>query len=522
MKLSFLLLILFVTANIGSGQTVKWGAKLKENRRLGVDAVVSHHENETILLKSNSFGSKFFVKPNAQLQKYNSSFNLVQTVLLEPEFEGNKLTVENCFESNGNIYILTSFLNQKLEKRFLFVQQVNRKTLAAEGKMHKVAELNFRKRYNAGFFGIEFSRDSSHILIYANTESKKDEPDKFSLQVFDADLNPIWEKEVTMPYSENSFVEKDYAIDNNGNVFILGIRYPEKGEEKPKRGKSSYDYRILSYREDGEDVIEYTASIGDLFLTDMMIDVSPKKDIICAGFYSERGTFSIKGTYYMRINRETKEVDKISLKEFDLDFVTMNFTDRQKEKVEKKVAKGKNVELYNYDLNDLIPRGDGGAVLLAEQYYYRVVCSRDSRGVTVCHTYYHYHDIFVISISPDGDIEWATKIPKYQVSVDDGGYYSSYASMITNDRLYLLYNDTRKNLDQNLQSKLKNYRLGDKNGVIVLASVDFLGNMERKALQSNAEISTILVPKFSSQISSDRLFLFGKNRRGTQMGIATF
>lgn len=501
-------------------QEIKWGGKIKEKRRIVVNNIVSHSGNETILFKSNMFSASVMVKPNCSLEKFNGQFNQVKKSKIEPTYNDKKLQVEYCFESGGKIFMLTTFANTKLDKRFLFVQEINRQSLKPQGKMRKIAELKYRKRYRAGDFGYEFSRDSSHILIYANSETKRNEPDQYALGVFDPEFNEVWSREVTLPYSESRFVLKDYTVDNNGNAFILGLRYPEKGEGERKRGKSTYDYRILSYRQDGSEATEYTAEIGDLFLTDMMIDVSPQKDIICAGFYSERGTWSAKGTYFLRIDRKTKEVSKVSLKEFEPDFITMNFTARQKRKAKKKAAKGKSIELYRYDLRDLIPRGDGGVVMLAEQFYITTYSTTDQYGNIRYHTNYHYNTVVAVSISPEGDIEWATKVPKHQVSTDDGGYFSSYVSMITNEKLYLLYNDTKKNLEKNV--KLRNYDLRDKNGIIMLASIDAEGNVERRPLMSNDDISTILVPKLSAQVNRKELFLFGKRGKKSQMGIATF
>ena len=360
-------------------------------------------------------------------------------------------------------------------------------------------------------------------MIYANTELRKNEPEKYALYVVDQDLAPVWQKDVTLPYSESKFGVQDFTIDNDGNVFVLGVKYQEKGETK-RRGKPNYEYRILGYREDGTEVDEYEIKLGDMFLSDMKIDVSPKKDIVCAGFYSEVGTFSIKGTYYLRIGRKSKEVEKVSSKEFDLDFITLNFTERQETKAKRRAAKGKNVELYEYDVRDIIPRADGGAVLMAEQYYITVYCRTDPKtGATTCTYYYHYNDVVIVSIDRDGDIEWASKLPKRQTSVNDGGYYSSYVSMVTNENLYLIYNDNKKNLDPNLkQGMYYNFSVRDKYGIVMLATVDHEGKVSRRALFPNTEIDAITVPKLCKQVNKSELLLYAKRRKESQFGIVSF
>jgi hypothetical protein len=503
-------------------QQIKWGSLFKEKASVTVSDIVNTNSEGLVVMKAKYRLGFWSLAKDFKLQRFDSNFNTSLISEVEPTYEDKDLTIEWCFQSNGQIYLFTSFVNKKLDKVFLFHQKVNAKTLQLEGPIKKVSESSFERVRRLGGFSYSFSRDSSHVLLYANTESKKNEPDKYALHVLDADMNEVWNKEVTLPYTESKFAIEDFCVDNDGNVFMLGVKYQERGESK-RRGTPNYEYKILGYRKDGTDVEEYSVSLGDMFLTDMKIDVSPKKDIVCAGFYSEKGTFSIKGTYYLRIDRKSKEIERISSKEFDIDFITMNFTPAQEKKAKKREAKGKNVELYEYDLRDLVPRGDGGAVLLAEQYYVTVVCRTDPKtGTTTCTYYYHYNDIIVVSVSPEGQIEWATKVSKRQTSANDGGYFSSFAHMISQDKLYFIFNDTKKNLEVEKQGKYYNFALGDKNGIVMLASVDAEGNVERRALMSNEEISAITRPKLCQQISPTEMILYAKRRKGSQFGLVTF
>lgn len=503
-------------------QDIKWGPLLKEKAKVSIWNIVSHKPNSTVVMKAKSRLGYFAGAKGFQLQKFNADFGATTVSKLEPNYEGKPLDIAWCWESNGQIYLFCTFVNQKLDRQFLFHQRINGATLQPEGSFKKVAEVSFAKRNNTGSFGYAFSRDSSHVLIYANTELRRNEPEKYALHVLDQDMQEVWSREVTLPYTESKFGVEDFTVDNDGNVFLLGIKYQERGESK-RRGAPNYEYRILGYREDGTDVNEYAVSLGDMFLTDMKIDVSPKKDIVCAGFYSEKGTFSIKGTYYLRINRESKEIERVSSKEFGIDFITMNFTERQEKKTKKRAAKGKNVELFEYDLRNIVPRADGGAVLLAEQYYVTVVCRTDYKtGVTTCTYYYHYNDVIVVSVDPDGQIEWATKVSKRQTSANDGGYFSSFALMVTRDNLHLVFNDTRKNLEVDKQGKYYNYDLRDKNGIVMLASIDADGNVSRRALIRNTEIEAITRPKLCKQVNATQMLLYAKRRKGSQLGLITF
>ncbi|MFN8395854.1 MAG: hypothetical protein U0176_14555 [Bacteroidia bacterium] len=504
-------------------QDVKLGPVLKEPRKTTILNIVGHHPDRTVILKGKP---KLRGYSSIELQQLNGSFAMEKLIPLKPMQAENKLDVEFCIESNGGIYFFGSIVDGSVNTKKLYLLKVNSKTLLPEGSARLISELHFERSARLSTFSYDFSRDSSKVLIYGNPSLKKREMEEYSIVVLDQDMEQLWAKSITLPYPEAKFAVEDFAVDNDGNVFVLGVKYAERGESK-RRGKPNYEYKILSYRQDGDDVDEYSASLGDYFITDMRIDVSPKRDIVCAGFYSEKGTFSIKGSYYLRIDRKTKAIASQSSKEFGIDFITMNFTEGQERRAKKREAKGKNVELYEYDLDEIVPRGDGGAVLVAEQYYVTVVCRTDPKtGVTTCTYYYHYNDIIVVSIGPDGQIEWATKIPKRQTSVNDYGYWSSYAMMIVEDKLHFIFNDTRKNLDIPKQGKYYNFSVRDKNGVVMLATVDSEGNVERRPLIANAEITAIVRPKLCQQVNSRQMLLYAKYfkgfGRGSQFGLVTF
>ena len=185
-------------------------------------------------------------------------------------------------------------------------------------------------------------------------------------------MNVLWKKDITLPYKDELFDIETFKVDNHGNVYLLGLLYKDKRKTK-RNGEANYQYKVLSYTDNGSNNKEYSVSLPDRFLTDMQIGVRANKDIVCAGFYSENGKLSIRGTFFLSIDAETKEIKTKSFKEFDINFITQNMTENQAEKAKKREEKGKDVELYEYDLDKLIVRSDGGAMLIGEQYFVKVI-----------------------------------------------------------------------------------------------------------------------------------------------------
>jgi hypothetical protein len=246
----------------------------------------------------------------------------------------------------------------------------------------------------------------------------------------------------------------------------------------------------------------------------MQIAINDKNDIVCGGFYSNVGTFSINGSYFLTVSGVNGEIISKSFKEFDLKFITQNMTEREANKAKKKEEKGKDVELFEYDLDNIILRDDGGAILVGEQFYVEIYTYTTQYGTTTSY-HYNYNDIIVININPEGQIEWAKKIPKEQESVNDGGTYSSYAMSVFGDKLFFIFNDNPKNLSNTGDGKLKNYN-PNRESIVVMVAMDGEGQFKKEALYKMKRSDILIRPKLSSQISDDEMIVFGKKGKMQQ------
>ncbi len=516
--LLLLLLLPFAFVLSGWSQKVVWGNPVPEKRKVIVMGNVSNNPSSTIVMKGKGVPGYPDSWLEFELEAIDAQCNSTLNVPLVPTYGKRTPNMRFYFDYNGKIYMFCSFADSKGNKRLLLVQNINRNTLQVDGPMTPIAELTYTNGFGEGGFDYRISRDSSHVLIVANSIVKRKEPEKFALYVFDKDMKLEWTREVRLPYAENMFVQGDLGVDNGGNVFMTGCRYT--GEV---RSRSSEEYQILVYSKSAPEATVYPVQIKDKFVNEWRIDLSSPKQIVCSGFYSEGSINSIAGTFYLRINRANKEIEKLSLHEFDLAFKTLYMSARDEAKTIRLTEQGNTVQLNDYKLHDLIPRADGGTILLAERYYVTTLSTGSAAGSGSYTTYYyHYNNIIVVSINPTGDIQWATKIPKFQVSTNDFGFYSSFATMVTDDKLYLIYNDHKANLQSGEAGVTRNFSIREKNGIVVLATIDDLGKLSRRELFPNTEIEAVTVPKLCKQVSKTQMLMYAKTAPGNQYGMVTF
>jgi hypothetical protein len=458
------------------------------------------------------------------LQHFSSEGKLLKSREISLKHKGKERQLENIISLKNKIYLLSSYHNLKDRKNYLFTQEILPRSFTLSRRLSKVGELNTSSPHDPGSFEFTFSKDSLYLLAYGQHPVKKKEQEQISLTVLDTSMSVVWEKIVSLPYPNRNFTVEECRIDPSGEVFLLGVLFFDNSTRR-RQGSPNYQYRILHYSNNGEQVEEYPVELRKNFITDLTFDITRNQDrLVCAGFYSEKNSYGIKGVCYLRIDLERKEIEGVATRAFDFDFLTQYYTPRQKKKAKEAEIEGNirnQPELYDYKLDRLILRNDGGVVLIAEQYF---VQRQDFwnywNNMRETFFYYNYNDILLANIRPNGDIQWTSRIPKQQRTMNDDGLYSSYAMAIAPDRLLFLFNDNRENFSSN------NLRIPRRNQAfdsdLILAELSLEGELSTFLLENTDNNPVIPMPKVCRQIGSRKLLLYGEYGRNFRTGILSY
>ncbi len=497
---------------------ISWGEELREpgNAYLSKIIAAGSYGFYALRLKKGTLTNEDI----AYVEYYNSDNKLKRSQKLDLKYKGKKREFEDMIMFGGNIYLLTSFNNEAKKKNYLFSQKLSDRLLPSRN-LEMIAEIDTRSKYREGTFNFILSRDSSKMLIYNQLPYQRNEPERFALRVYNDQFEPMWNKDIVLPYNDDRFSIEEYRVDKDGNVYLLGVSYQDKFRTR-RQGKPTYTYSILAYTNAGEDFEEYRIDLTDKFITDLTFRVADDGNLICSGLYSEKGTYSVKGTYFFRLNAKSKEVYNVNLKPFDFDFLTEYMSEGQRNRAQKAEEAGNEKrapELYRYALNDLVLRSDGGAVLVAEQYYIYEQSFYDYAGIRQSRYFYNYNDIIVVNIRPTGEIEWATRIPKRQETLNDGGYFSSYAMSIVRDKIYFIYNDNARNFGQDPDKRRRIHYFNGKYSIVALAEIRKDGELTTYPLFTNRDADILTRPKICKQTGSRRMLVYGE--RGRQYRFAS-
>ncbi len=432
--------------------------------------------------------------------KYGSG---LKTALNFYRFDRNTLAFQGAFnplqkntDINENDYFTTLSVKGKL---FLFYDVYDKKadkyTLYAlplgddakpSGNFIKLVELDAVKKSNKGDYKIITSKDSSKICVIASPPREKDTDEKLAISTFDNTLKNLTRCQVTLGYKDSKYIPGKFILSNDGDLLMQTTIYVEK-KDREKGDPKTYPTIFKISTKDGK-LDEYQIKVPGMNLDDVDFTIDENNKLLCAGFYGDptKGKRTdIDGIFYLRINKNTKTIEKTSYKPLPDDIVEELIGQR-------KAKKGKGIS-NDFEINYFIARPGGNTMLLGQKYFVTQTTTTDPKTHRTTTTFhYHYQGPLIINIDKNGEITWTKMLPMKQVFSRQGpssygGFYSysvpsappygGYAVARTNDKVYLLFNDHKENRDKKVKTfKEAKTVAGGKKMIPVVAEVDNTGN----------------------------------------------
>ncbi len=499
---------------------VKWGQPIKINRKYLFENIVTIDRDNNIHVLYREYSRNMGGSSKYHLAKINSNFDYTSGRELVLQWGVYPLSLLEVVEIGGKVYVFTSYQDTKLKEKYIFLHEYDASVMTVSaGK--EIAKMSFEgfKRSQSGDFSVVYSEDRNSILVYFELPYGDNDPERFGVIAYDRNMNVIWENTFVLPYQADKFRREQLFLGNNGEIFLTGRKYLEK-DPGVRRDPKNFQFVLLHTANNGNELIEHVIALNDYYITDLTAAMTKQNDIICTGFFSEKQkSFSIKGVFYILIDDITKTKTVETVKVFDYEFITEGLTERQRKRSDKNLAKGRNIEMPDFEFRDIILKENGGVLLTAEQFFVRVVSTTDSRTGMITYTYYYYYnDIIVVDIDSDGTINWTVKIPKTQLSSNDNGFYSSFLMAVHRDKMYMIFNDHLANVNNTTQFQKMTSTRSKRNIAASIVTIERDGTWKKQMLFPFSEPGLHFLPKYSMQLTEDEILLYcyyrGSNRFG--------
>ncbi len=477
MKNLILIGLLCLVSSFLYSQKIDLGSSDKSYQRSFLKVIGQNSKGIFILKSSSTFNSKqeqVRLRDNkAELMLVGNNLNTLWSYSLtniNPEAD-----IQDVCIFNDSLYLFYALINKEYNKNGLFVQKINATKGMLDSAPILLDEISFDKKRNRGMFYIKKSKDGKLICsMYKQTDSENEKLN-ISISVFDSSFAKTWSHKYKTDYYDGVLFLNDFKLSNDGKAFILTSLDLDKKLLRDKK----YTLNVCS--PENEKIISISIILDKYFINDLKMEIDYiNNQVVLAGFYSELNSFSSAGITYVRI----------SLFDFKPKLFTESFKAKFLNEFNTERTVNRGTELINYYIDKIILRTDGGVILLSESNYVTESTNYNSYYQLYTTSYtYHYDNILLFSINPNGKIHWESIVRKNQVSEDDAAFYSSYIVNLDSDKLNIIYNKyIRKSTD------------------IICCTINNRGeNSEKVIIKENDHL--LLMPGGGKQISADQIII---------------
>ena len=489
-------------------------------------------------------GVKYLGRKGLSIQRFDAkAMKEVKRNLVTEVPEG--IVVENVAWLGERAYFYFSQWDRPNTTEQLFYQEIDIEKCTLIGKPERLiaieGKLTGMPLYYVYWFTLNApnkftflkSHDESKLLIQSrrNPIKKNDaiNHDIIGMYVFDENHKKISGNEIKMPYTEQAMDNLDYHLDSEGIPYLLARVRPD-GSDKNYVGMGAgkeinHHIELLKFDIPAGQIKVTKIEAEGYLLKDLWLYDGPNNNMICAGFYTalDRSLLannsrevSANATEARMLNEDDadgififdmKNSGSITAKNFhEIPVEVINQYERAgvQKRNEKKDKKGK-AQFEELVMKEFVVQDDNSILIIGEQVYSTTHYSNGRVYVI-----YHYDDMLMTKIDPNGKLAWMRKLPKRQESSNPMGGVG-FKHITLENKHYVIFLDNVKNMDLKLNQRPAKHVDG-KGGFLTAYGVeDATGKASKISIFDTKDAKGIKVKQFSTyrmiQCSKDEFVL---------------
>jgi hypothetical protein len=389
---------------------------------------------------------------------FDKDVNLVKKTKLNLAPDGRNVDFEGAQIINDKILVFFSFQNEEKKSHYLFSRSVNPATLELNDDSKMIAELDYSgiSKYKRTSVQYETSEDESKIMFFYTVLNRKNEPLRFAIHVYDNELNSIWQNSVSPKFKEGVFSYKQFRVDNNGDVYLLGAHYADKKNYFDSAKFNDHDffskdtyftdvpnftYQLYKFSNNGAKEASLDIHLDSKFIRSMNFTVLNGKTRV-NGIFSDPETISARGAFAFNLDVESGKKTEIGIETFSVELIEKGFSEKQLNRFRRSIKDKSEYDPFDYIISEVKTLSDGTKYYTAEQFITGTKKEQSGNQVTYTPIYF-YNNVFVIRLNADNSINSIDKISKSQYSLATT-IYNSFIDFEKEGSLYFIYNTIEK------------------------------------------------------------------------------
>jgi hypothetical protein len=531
-KATWILLLLFISVGTINAQDldIDWGKEF--DSKTEVQKILGYSGD--VLVAYSIKGKKRFVGTYEKVGFKELSSGEFQL----PELEGKKSGMLNLMVTGDHITAILYVYMKKTKSFSLYSQKISlkgksegkaEKIYASEGSADKIKGMKVKLKVSPG--------GNKAVVYFDRTNKERTEfySDNIVLDIGDELTKVSTAKhqfKMRATKSEKIRYSLYHSIENDGSYNII--------REKIDYMKSKIsDFKLLvgRYDKDGKEIgVAEIKDDGKVLLAPTMVVKDDGVYVVGYFMNNPKNRSSIVGYSGLFLTKLKSDMSIESQKTtmFSDDFKKNLYSARRMAKMKEK---GKELLVpAPYRMKDIYVHEDGTFTVLSEYYRVTTVSQKGSTTTTT-----NYGPILFFKLNADGEITSGDVIQKNQYSSTTsmglgiiGGVsifisiefpdkmqkYWSYASTISDGKIYLVFNDHFKNSADG-GDELSKRMVNPKKSVPFLVTINADGSFEKKSMVTSGDTETYTVPQVTYSNTGSEFIIWGVWRKMNKFGLAT-
>lgn len=507
---------------------ITWGnmEKFRGNTRKIVNV---NGQSFTVIVNRNGIFSALLPNHRKLIIREVASLSTATEKKLQLKGNNRNLWAGEVSGFNRDVVTLSYRATNMATRNEVFVHQFNPNNFEKSVQGEQIISyFNLDVPPNQKQIGLVNSDDFSKLAAYYTIPVRPNEFPGFGYVLYDNVKGKYTQHTTQLPYQIFQLDFSDAFISNNGDFYITAEEYYPLNPSMPFSPNNRAFARMRAFKVVDGQFSEFDINRDGIIVQNMKITTDSENNFVASGLYADDLFSGVRGVFYMTLNRKTNEIIQINKQPFTAQFLTsgqasweQSWRDRNRQSNSRPQA------LADFKVLDFRATNDGGYIAIMENRSVVLVPKVSGTSENPKITYnenFYYDDLIIYKLDSSGNLTWVKRIPKNQQSINDNAKHLSVAHGVTNDKLYLLFNDVRRNYNTNGQFIEGQFPFPMQfiSGTNVIAYVEMNledGSFVRQSRPGLAQNQVVLIPEMCEfNYNTNEMIIYGQRNRRHRFG----
>lgn len=453
MKTTFTFLIALISS-LSFAQNnipIQWGnmEKFRGNTRKIVNV---NGQSFTVVVNRNSFFAALFPNQRKLILREVASLNTASEKKIQLKGNNRNLSAAEVVGLNNELITL-SYRAMGLSTRnevFAHKFNPNQAEKSVQGEQ-LISYFNLSVPSNLKQIGMLNSEDFSKVAAFYTIPVRPNEFPGFGYVLYDNARGKYAQHTTQLPYQLFQLDFSDAFLANNGDFYIIANEFYPFNSSMPISPNNRLFAKVRAFKAVDGQFSEFDVNRDGIIIQNMKMTTDARNNFVASGFYADDMFSGVRGVFFMTLDRNTNEIIQIKKQPFTAQFLSsgqaaweQSWRDRNRQNSAKPQA------LSDFEVLDFRPTDDGGFIVITENQSVvsvpKVSGTPENPRITYTDNFF-FDDLIIYKLDATGNLVWVKRIPKNQRSTNDGGKFLSVAHGVSSDKVYILFNDIRRNYD---------------------------------------------------------------------------